>query len=197
MKSTLFNMIIAMLVLSVSTALILGYAYQQTAEPIERGKNQKILDAISDVVGTFDNDPFAERTTITTPDGRHKLEMYPARENGIITSIAIRTFSNNGFSGKIELIVGMLMDGTITGYKIVDQRETPGLGTKIAEDRFVRQFIGLDIADRTYRLRRDGGEIDAITGATISSRAVVEAVEKAAAAYNKFNAGIKSNAEQE
>lgn len=123
-------MIAALLAVAVLSAAALGYVYQITKEPIARAKDQKTLDAIREVVGTFDNNPFAEKTTIATPDGKSELELYPARENGIVTSVAIKTFSDNGFGGRIELIIGMLMDGTVTGYKVIEQKETRDLAPK-------------------------------------------------------------------
>lgn len=192
-KSSLFNMIASMLIVSALSALIVGYVHQKTAAPIEVSKNKKILEAISEVIGEFDNDPFTERTYIYSTDGKSKLELYPARENGIITSVAIKTYSDNGYGGKIEIIVGILMDGTITGYKVIEQKETPGLGDKISSKRFSEQFVGLNTYDGEIKLKKDGGEIDALTSATISSRAVIDAVEKAASAYNKFSAGATGN----
>ena len=189
LKSSLFNMIAALLGVSVLSALALGYVYQITKEPIARAKDEKTLDAISEVVGDFDNNPFAEKTTVSAPGGKYKLELYPARENGIITAVAVKTFSDNGFGGRIELIVGLLRDGTITGYKVLSQKETPGLGTKIAEEDFAGQFVGLNSYLDDISLTRSGGSIDAVTGATISSKAVIDAVGKAVETYKKFNAG--------
>ncbi len=188
LKSSLSNMILALLAVAVLSAAALGYVYQITKEPIARAKDKKTLDAVREVVGNFDNNPFAERTEITTPDGKYKLEVYPARENGLLTSFAVKTFSDNGFGGRIELIVGMWMDGTIIGYKVIEQKETPGLGTKITEKKFAGQFTGLNAYD-DISLKKDGGTIDAITGATISSRAVIDAVKKVLSTYRKFNTG--------
>ena len=103
--------------------------------------------------------------------------------------MAVKTFSDNGFGGRIELIVGLLRDGTITGYKVLSQKETPGLGTKIAEEDFAGQFVGLNSYLDDISLTRSGGSIDAVTGATISSKAVIDAVGKAVETYKKFNAG--------
>lgn len=192
-KSTLPNMILAMFLVGALSAAVLGYVYQLTEKPIAIAKNHKTLDAIREIIGVFDNNPFEEKTTITTADGKIKLELYPARENGNITAVAIKTFSDNGFGGRIELIIGMMMDGTVTGYKVIEQKETPGLGSKISDKKFAEQFVGLNTHSDTFKLKKDGGEIDAITGATISSRAVTDAVQKAVAAYNKFNAGATGN----
>lgn len=188
-KSNLFNMIMAMAVVSICSAASIGYVYQKTKEPIEKSKTMKISNAVAEMLGNFDNKPFEERVTLSSND----LELYPAKENGVTTSVAIKSYSNNGFGGKIELIIGLLMDGTITGYKVIQQNETPGLGTKIAENKFSKQFVGLNTHSNSFELSKNGGEIDALTGATISSNAVVDAVKKAVAAFNNFAEGTKND----
>lgn len=93
-------------------------------------------------------------------------------------AIAGYTFlaSGNGYSGAINMLVGIDMDYNIKDVAILSQTETPGLGNKITEKEFTDQFIGLTSAD--IILSRDGGSIDAITGATISSRAVTDAIRE-------------------
>lgn len=188
-KSNLFNMIMAMAVVSICSAASIGYVYQKTKEPIEKSKTMKISSAVTEMLGNFDNKPFDERINLSKSD----LELYPAKENGVTTSVAIKSYSNNGFGGKIELIIGLLMDGTVTGYKVIQQNETPGLGTKITESKFSKQFVGLNTHNNSFELSKNGGEIDALTGATISSNAVVEAVKKAVAAFNNFAEGTKND----
>ena len=186
MKSNLFNMIAVLLVVAVCSAVSIGYVYELTSEPIAEAKKAKIVAAIKEMVKNFDNNPLEEKTTIGT-DG---VVLYPAREEGNITSVAVETSSSLGFGGKIELIMGILTDGTVTGYKITQQNETPGLGSKVTEAAFSKQFVGLNTHNSNFSLKKDGGEIDAVTGATISSRAVIDAVKKAVAAYNNFAGAI-------
>ncbi|MCD6308184.1 MAG: RnfABCDGE type electron transport complex subunit G [Candidatus Latescibacteria bacterium] len=88
-----------------------------------------------------------------------------------------------GYSSTIAVMVGVDTAGVVTGAKVISQRETPGLGARIGEVRhgesdpwFMRQFIGKTIADNDFRVIKDGGGIEAITGATISSRAVTKAI---------------------
>jgi electron transport complex protein RnfG len=83
-----------------------------------------------------------------------------------------------GYGGDINILVGLSDETTVKGIKIVSQEETPGLGTRITEPSFTDQFAGIDINDVT--LSRDGGKVDAITGSTISSSAVVEVVRNTA-----------------
>ncbi len=189
-KSTLFNMIAVLMIIAICSAAAIGYVYKITKAPIDEAKNNNVLSAIKDLVDVFDNNPFEEKTAISGS----RVELYPAREDGAIKSVAIKAFNNEGFGGRIELIIGILMDGTITGYKIIEQSETPGLGTKVNEPKFSKQFVGKNAYTNNFDLKKDGGEIDAVTGATISSKAVVNAVKSAVAAYNKF-AGATQNEE--
>ena len=192
MKSNIFSMIAALLIVSICSAISIGYVYQKTFEPIAAAKKAKIMSAIKEMVGPFDNNPFEERTAISG----NEVELYPARENGTITSVAVKSFSNQGFGGKIELILGILMDGTISGNKVTQQNETPGLGSKVTEEKFTSQFIGLNTHSDKFSLSKEGGEIDAVTGATISSRAVIDAVQKAVSAYNNFAGAISHDDEE-
>lgn len=182
--STLFNMVAAMVIVAVLAGSLLGTSYLITKEPIQKAKDQRSLQAIKEVVnGEFDNNPYLDKIVIP----KSEIELYPARQGSKVTSVAIKTYSNNAFSGKIELIVGFFLDGTINGYKVISQKETPGLGTKVTENKFSSQFHGLNPGDRHFKVKQDGGEIDAVTSATISSRAVIDAIQRAHRIYSKFN----------
>lgn len=188
-KSNFINMVLTLTIIALVAAFILSYVEQLTKEPISRAKDTRELEAIASVIKEFDNDPFAEKLTITSANKKQKFELYPARKDGVINSYAIKTFSNNGFGGKIEMIVGFLMDGSINNFIITQSSETPGLGTKISDEKFKSQFRGLNPNKHGFKVRQDGGEIDAVTAATISSRAAIDAIKKAAKAYNNFNTG--------
>lgn len=190
-KSSLSTMTIVLSLVAGLSALILGSVYNLTKAPIQQAKNNRELEAIKEVIaGEFTNNPFEERHTISTIDKKGKLELYPARDtNGHISSVAIKTFSNNGFGGKIELMVGYFIDGTINKYKVIEHKETPGLGTKISEPKFSEQFNGINPGRHIFKVKQDGGDIDAVTAATISSRAVVDAIQRGYDALNKLSMG--------
>ena len=187
--STFLNMMITLVVIASLSAFVLAKVENLTKDPIRKAKDQRELQAISEVVGEFDNNPFDEQMTIFTPDKKHKLTLYPARKNGNITSFAIKSYSNAGFGGRIELITGFYIDGAIKSFKVIEQKETPGLGSKINEPAFKDQFDGFNPAKHKLKVRQDGGDIDAVTAATISSRAVIDAIQNAVDAYNNFNTG--------
>ncbi len=189
MKTTsLTRLIFVMLVVACGSAALLGFVYEITKAPIQKANDDKELAAISGVIlEEFNNNPFKERTLIPGKHNQGQLTLYPARKDGKIKAVAIKTSSDKAFGGKIELIVGFFLDGTISGYQIISSKETPGLGSKVSDAKFSEQFIGIRPKKKTFKVKQDGGEIDAVTAATISSRAVIDAIQKAYDAYHKFS----------
>ena len=190
LKSNLFNMTVALVIVCTLSALILAYVHRKTEAPIKAVKDNLELRAIAKIVPEgFDNNPFAERTHIATSDNK-RLTMYPVRRDGIIVALAIKSYTNRGFGGKMEIMVGFTLDGSIHHDELVFGEETPGLGTKVADEAFAGQFKGLNPDKIDFRVKKDGGDIDAVTAATISSRAVIDAIQRAYDAYTTFSAGI-------
>jgi electron transport complex protein RnfG len=113
------------------------------------------------------------------------LEVYPAKKGDKLVASAIRTYSPKGYGGNVWLMVGLLPDGTIHNVSVLEHHETPGLGTKMAETAFIDQFIDKNPASFTLEVKKDGGDIDAISGATISSRAFAQAAQLAFDNYMK------------
>lgn len=187
-SKSLTHLIIVMLTVCCGSAAILGFVYNLTKEPIQKANDAKELAAISSVIlEDFDNNPFKEKTLIPSKNKKEQLTLYPARKNGKIRAVAIKTSSSKAFGGNLELMVGFFLDGTISGYKIINSKETPGLGSKVSDSKFSEQFIGIRPKKKTFKVKQDGGEIDAVTAATISSRAVIDAIQKAYDAYRKFS----------
>jgi electron transport complex protein RnfG len=177
-ESTFKNMLLSLTLISLGASAALGYAYEFTREPIAISKMKKKLDAIKQVVPPFTNNPNDEMYKLPT-NGGDSLEVYPAKMDGELVGLAVRTYSTKGFSGKISLAAGFKPDGTIINIIVLEQKETPGLGTKMAEPGFKDQFIGKNPSDFSLKVKKDGGKVDAITAATISSRAFCDAVQKA------------------
>ncbi len=179
LESNLKNMILSLLLISAVMSLALGFVYVKTKTPIEMAQKQKVTDAITKVVPVFDNDPGQEKIVV------EELDIFPAKKGGQDVGAAVKTFTMKGFSGKISLMVGFKTDGTIHNIEVLEQKETPGLGTKMAEPKFKDQFKGKN--PETYKLivKKDGGDVDAITASTITSRAFCEAVQTAYDAYKK------------
>jgi electron transport complex protein RnfG len=108
---------------------------------------------------------------------------FVARQAGAFAGAAVETSSPNGYGGEIRLMVGFGADGKSTGIAILEQKETPGLGANIDTPGFRDRLAGLDLVKTNWRVKKDGGDIDHITAATISSRAVTDAVREALDAY--------------
>jgi electron transport complex protein RnfG len=108
---------------------------------------------------------------------------YPAKMNGELVGVAIESYTMTGFSGLVKLMVGLKSDGSIYSISVLEHKETPGLGTHMAEDKFINQFKTQYPSTFKVKVKKDGGDVDAITAATISSRAFCDAVMRAYNAY--------------
>ena len=174
-ESTLKNMLIALMVITIVSGGVLGFVYGLTKPAIDQVEANKNLKAINEVLKS--DVEIVSTETKDIDDLTYNLA-YDAEGNFI--GAAIKTYSKNGFGGKIELMVGMLANGIINKVSVLSQAETPGLGANMVNDKFKGQFEGKNPATFKLMVKKDGGDVDAITAATISSRAVSEAIKKAA-----------------
>ncbi len=174
--STFTNMVIVMTFVALISALALSFTFSATKARRDQVKLKKTLKALENVLPEFDNDPASEKYTISSTPG---LEYYPAKQNGQLVGVAVKTYSDNGFSDQIWLLVGFDIDKHITNIEVLSQRETPGLGTRMEEAHFKEQFFGKN--PQTFRLevKKRGGDVDALTAATITTRAFCDAVQRA------------------
>jgi Na+-translocating ferredoxin:NAD+ oxidoreductase subunit G len=172
LESTLLNMILSLSLISMGMSGALSIVYLKTKGPIEKASKEKEMNAIKLVLPEFDSDPLKE---MREKDG---LVFYPVYKQGQPAGCAIKTFSDKGFSGHIEIIAGFLPDGSIYNTQVVQHKETPGLGNKMIEPKFKDQFNNKNPGNFKLKVKKDGGDVDAITAATISSRAYCDALQK-------------------
>lgn len=165
---------------------LMGVVYSITKEPIELAKAKKLKEAIQLVSPVFDNDPAAEIYKIAI-EGNDSLICYPIRSDGKLIATAIRSYTDNGFSGRFYIMVGIDINGRIINTSVLEHAETPGLGDKMEKRKsdWSDQFIDKDPEEFDLRVTKDGGDIDGITASTISSRAFCEAVNNAWESYIK------------
>jgi len=180
-ESTFKSMVLTLFVVAAISATTLGLMNEVTEEPIAAAKLKAKLEAVEKVVPEFDNDPSTEMYTIQSDLG--ELECYPAKKGGELVGTAISSITKKGFSGEIKVMVGFKPDGSIHNSSVLDHAETPGLGTKMDLPKFKDQYMDKNPADFNVKVTKDGGGIDAITAATISSRAFSDAVQRAFDAY--------------
>ena len=173
-ESTLKNMLIALMVITIVSGGVLGFIYGLTKPAIDQVEANKNIKAINEVLKT--DVAIAKTESVEIEDLTYNLA-FDANDQFI--GAAVKTYSKNGFGGRIDLMVGILANGTINKVSVLSQTETPGLGANMVNDKFKGQFDGKNPATFNLKVKKDGGDVDAITAATISSRAVTEAVKRA------------------
>ncbi|MGM0497292.1 MAG: RnfABCDGE type electron transport complex subunit G [Bacteroidota bacterium] len=186
-ESTFTNMVLTLFIVTLVASSTLGLIYKVTKNPIEQGKLEKKTQAIKNVVPDFTNQPLEEAHK-TEIDGM-EITLYPAKKEGKLVGVAASTITTKGFSGEIKLMVGFKSDGTINNIAVLEHKETPGLGDKMEKSKsdWSLQFNGKDPEDFELYVQKDGGDVDAITASTISSRAYCDAVRRAYEAFKKRN----------
>lgn len=177
-------MLITLLVVTLIASSALGYVYELTKEPIRIAKENKVKNAVKAVLPEFDQ--LGASYKLMPADEKDSLEFFPAyAADGHLIGTAVKTFTNKGFGGYISIMVGITAEGKIHNYAVLEHKETPGLGTKMAfwfnnSEQPKRSVLGRNPKEKELMVSKDGGDIDAITAATISSRAFLDAVNRAA-----------------
>ncbi len=162
---------LTLMVIAAVAAGVLAMVSQKTAGPIARSLREERMRAVKNVLPEFDNVPDQDTVSV---DSRI---FYRARRDGRIVGTAFSVISHQGYGGDIQLMVGVDTSGVVRGVEVLKHLETPGLGAKIANQDFREQFKSKSLDNpATWKVKKDGGAFEAITGATISSRAVVEAI---------------------
>lgn len=190
LESTLPNMIMSLGLITIIAGLALAWVYESTKAPIARSEQEKQIAAVRDVLPPFDNDPVAEAVTVTL-DGKGDYRLFPAKMNGKPAGAAVETRSMDGFSGLITVMAGFDADGKVTGYTVLQHAETPGLGAKMGDwfrdSNGNRSVIGLDPGKANLTVSKDGGDVDGITAATITSRAFLGSLRDAYQVFQQYN----------
>lgn len=160
------------------------------AEPhIAEQERAHLLASLNAVIpaGSYDNDLLADTLQLHDPEllgEAAPVTVYRARRGGQVRAVAFRISAPDGYGGPIAMLVGVNAAGTVTGVRVLKHQETPGLGDAIESSRssWIDGFKGRsrhNPGDSGWKVRKDGGEFDQFTGATITPRAVVKAVHKA------------------
>ena len=186
LKSTLPNMLLSLTGICLIAGAILAGVNAFTAGPIAVAKAAALEEAIKAVAPEFDNKPTEEAYMAVTADG-DSLKIYPAKKGDETVGGAVESNTLKGFGGEIKVIVGFDMKGTILNYSVLEHAETPGLGAKMQEwfrmDKGQQSILGRAVPADGLKVVKDGGDVDAITAATISSRAFLNAVNRAYSAF--------------
>jgi electron transport complex protein RnfG len=185
----LTKLIFVLTLVSLISGLLLAVTYQYTKEPIRQTEERQLFESLRQVLPPDVGDP--EAVVFSNAAGR-VVTFYVARKDGAFAGVAFSAVSPNGYAGPVEALIGLKADGAIQGIEI-KQNETPGLGSKIAAPAFKGQFVGKPLAG-AWKVRKDGGTIDAVSGATISSRALCDAVSRGQALYQEYQQALLEKA---
>ena len=178
-KSSFFNMTLTLFVITLVAGISLGFVNDLTIGPKAKAKLERKVNALKEVLSGFDNNPVEDVVNIKSDRAKDSIEIYPGFSGENLTGTAVVGSSENGYSGLVKIMVGFNPDKTIHNIVVLEQKETPGLGTKMKDDKFIRQFRGKDPSSFQLVVAKDGGDVDALTGATITTRAFCEAAQLA------------------
>ena len=176
-------MLLSLTAIALVAAAALAALNGVTKEPIAQAQQAKVEEAISAVLPAFD------RLETQEVDGSNCNLAYDAEDN--LVGAAIEAGNDKAFSGRLQLMVGFDQDGNVYGYRILETHETPGLGAK-ADTWFQQggkgEVVGKNPAESNLTVKKDGGDVDAISGSTITSRSFLMAVADAYETFKKINA---------
>ena len=185
-ESTLLNMVVVLFTITLAAGLSLGYVNDLTLEPKARARLAKLEKSLTVVLPQYDNNPIEQMLRVESEKTKDSIGIYPAYKDSVFVGAAVTGSSEKGYNGLVKLMVGFSPDGKIINIVVLQQKETPGLGTKLKGDRFLRQFRGKDPSTFDLKVEKDGGEVDALAGATISTQAFSEAAQEAYDAYMEY-----------
>ncbi|MBO4447673.1 MAG: RnfABCDGE type electron transport complex subunit G [Bacteroidales bacterium] len=188
-KSTLVNMALCLFGVCLVCSAILAGTYALTKNPIEEASRKALKEALSKVL-MAEGEISSEAAYIDLDGVNYEYYTQTAEADSAVCWAVKSTVI--GFGGPLTLLVGVERNGVVHATKVLSHSETPGLGAKCeTEESFIRQFEGFESASRSLKVRKDGGEIDAITASTITSRAYAKAVENAVAVAAKIQEGLQ------
>ncbi|SBS60123.1 electron transport complex subunit RsxG [Vibrio atlanticus] len=182
----------------VSTGLV-AVTHYLTKDQIKQQEQAQLLSVLNQVIphDLHENELFSACTLVQAEElgTEQAMPAYIAKLNGEPSAIAIEAIAPDGYNGAIKVIVGMKIDGTILGTRVLSHQETPGLGDKIdlRVSDWILSFAGKQVTNSNldrWKVRKDGGDFDQFTGATITPRAVVKSVKQAVQYVNQNNQAL-------
>lgn len=197
MRAAIQSNSLKLAVFAITCTLVVSLVFKGTDERIKKQEEQQLLQSLYEITdkNSFDNDIYDACILVTDAEylgSEEPQDVYIGRKGNKPTSASIHTTAPDGYSGKIELLISINQDHKINGVRVLKHQETPGLGDKIElkKDDWILSFNGRELSEeneQTWAVKKDGGQFDQFTGATITPRAVVKAV-KNTLAYHQKNA---------
>jgi len=171
------RLVVVLTLVCIVAAVALAKVYDFTKGPIAEQRRLARLKAVEAVLPEHENHPDQDIIEVDLRSGEKKMVYLGYSENKL-NGLAFEIRNKEGYGGEIVAMLGMDPDGAIYGVEIVRHGETPGLGAKITNPEFRAQFKGKSLANTNFMLKKDGGDLDQVTGATISPRAIVKGIKE-------------------
>jgi electron transport complex protein RnfG len=180
---------LTLLVIAVIGASLLAGTFELTRPTIEHSELAEKLALVAQTLppGSFDNNPIQDALPLAADPRlglKHPGQAYIARKEGQAVAVVLEAVAPDGYAGEIRLLIGIRIDGSLSGVRVTGHLETPGLGDyiDIARSPWINQFTGKSLsqpADAAWKVRKDGGAFDYLAGATVTPRAIIKAVNRA------------------
>jgi len=163
--------------------VVLAYTNYFTKDEVKLRAVEDMQNSLSQVIppGIHDNSPVKDAIVMTNDEGK-EIKVYRATKDGKVTGVAYEIVGN-GYGGEVHLMLGVDTEGKVLGVRATAHKETPGLGDKIdaAKTDWITKFTGLSLGNPIkdkWKVKKDGGQFDQFSGATITPRGVVGAIRK-------------------
>lgn len=186
----MFRLVIVLTAISLVAAIALAKVYDITKGPIAEQEHLKTINGLKAVLPAFNNDVDKDSSDVVVGQDKKgkdiKIKFYKGKMNEAAAGTAFQVVAPDGYGGDINILMGVNPEGKISGIEIISHKETPGLGSNISKEKWKGEFKGRSLEDGPrLSVKKDGGEIDQFSGATISPRAVVKAVRQGLEIYQK------------
>lgn len=189
-----------LMVFAVAGAALVGLTFKQTKDDIEYNEKLTLLKKLNTIIPkeSYDNDLLLDTITIEANALLGTSEdtlAYRARKGSEDVAVVLSSVAPNGYNGSISMLVGINVDGTLAGVRVVKHRETPGLGdaVSVTHSDWILGFDNKSLSnpdEEGWKVKRDGGVFDQFTGATITPRAVVKAVHNTLLYFDAYQASL-------
>ena len=181
-------------------SILLGVTNCSTQDTIQQRLDEDLKKSLQEVVPVtlYDNDLLQDTLTIPSADyniGANETTVYLAKKSGKVTAVCFKFIAPDGYSGAINMIIGIDRDGNILGVRVLSHKETPGLGDKIevAKSSWILNFVGRSLDNLTsaqWAVKKDGGVFDQFAGATITPRKSVQATYRSLQLFKAHQAQL-------
>jgi electron transport complex protein RnfG len=186
---------LALFIVGLVSASLLALADKLTQGPIAEAQREFLHQSITQVLPEHVNDPVKDMFVFSA-DGKDKKKIYPAKDKkGDVVAYAWEQIAPDGYSGTIRILIGVRVSGEIVAIRVTAHQETPGLGDGIVRNiKWLDSFIDKTLNNSKWKVKKDGGDFDQFTGATITPRAVVKAVHHGLLFYKDNQVGLLKQA---